>query len=261
MKTCALGRATATAALMFLFLGSASTQARPVNTLRVDRVAHGVKLALILGKRTYPWNALVKVGVRLRNESNRTVWVRTVGNSEPGIVEPQPEVHDRQGRLLFPPAFPYLYPLPGPLPVPLALAPHQVMTRADYIILRAPYLRLVAHIGLNRRFNATTFVVATKSITLHLTSLPGPAYQVEFHRPPDRLSATVTAVTAKPHGRLLHIEYSDCDGTANWTFITWAPGGNRFVPDCPQPHEWHVIAGYLNQPVIAIDYTAPTARA
>jgi hypothetical protein len=35
----------------------------------------------------------------------------------------------------------------------------------------------------------------------------------------------------------------------------WVPSaGNKLRPGCSSPLEWHVIAGWLNEPVVTVDY-------
>lgn len=44
-----------------------------------------------------------------------------------------------------------------------------------------------------------------------------------------------------------------------WTWRKASGPSVRLTPPgyCPTPSEWHVVAGYLNEPAATIDYTAP----
>jgi hypothetical protein len=225
--------------------------------LTVTATVHGLQLTLSMPNRSYPRYALVQVQGTVKNVSGHTLWFRGVGNTFPGLSNPEPEVLNRAGKVVYPPAFKYLYPLPGPSPVPYPINPGQSGGQNYYVILRDARIRLtIQYTSTNPRQVIGPFrTVHTQALYLRLTPARRPAITVQF--PPGHASAVVQRPVGA-RGPLIRVNYSDCpDTTDNWTFIGWKPGGTSFKPDCESPREWHVIAGWVGYSVVRVDYSAP----
>jgi len=225
---------------------------------RVDTITHGIKLSLILPKRVYVQDMLTKVTVRVQNVSRHPVRMYRYACPNGGLFV---EVRDDAGRYLYPPAVagPPVIHCPKPL-VTLTLQPRQVLKRQVFVILRGSHLNAVVM----RPLNGTKFPGQPLIVPLN----PGQIPQVALHTSPD-LYATIRGSTPQQQGPLLYQEAQFCWADANKSAgsgtatLNWGKtypnrdGSYHFAPDCDVHVEWHVVAGWMNQPVATIDYVKP----
>jgi hypothetical protein len=233
-------------------LGTSRTYAASASAIRVETVAHGVRLSLSIPRRTYPKNALVTVTVRLQNVSRHTVLV-SVNNYPDAIVldSAHQEVYSARDPLSDRALFALIG--PGPRP-PMKLRPHHGITISYFVILRGPLLQAHAMIDtggkelevhgpilpLTLTHEALPRVTVIETPTLHATITPPPG------------------VSAPPY----FVEQTRCADNDIMTGRGWqaAPTDDltpEFATDCTKPGAWVAVAGWLNHPVASIDYTAP----
>jgi hypothetical protein len=228
-----------------------------------------VRLTISVPRTSYPRDALVRVTVRLRNISRVPIVVGSAQAVECEKVGPSAVVLSEQGDQVYPPAplgglqgscGPYGIDDPARLP---RLLPGHTMTRHPYVILRGPTIRAIATYYVhtdNSRLQA-----ASKSVSVSLYDAPKPALTLTTS---PGLSATIAPVTGAPAAKLRMVYQWLCPdpmgarGTAPMPY--WLPaktnaaGTYTLTPDCPQPYQWHVAAGFPNQPVVYIDYCRPS---
>jgi len=220
-------------------------------------IAGGLKLTLTIPRRSYPRDALARVRVSIRNVAKHDVGYWTTGVNLPGVASPQAEVLDRSGRIVFPPAMPYMPPLPGPPPTLVPLKAGQTIGMNEYIVVRGAGVRasqrFVPH--LSRTAMREANILTTHLVSIRLTaeappklilrqSPEGPA--VDVVRPPN--------VSGSP----LLLTYTDCGVPVNLNYsYSWIPSGLHLTPGCSPVQAWHLRVAWLDHPVAAFDYTAP----
>ncbi len=234
--------------LLVPFLVQGSAHASFHSGLSVSTVsADGVQLTLRLPRGNYPRNALVRATVRIENVGHHTIFTR-VGD---GCTSTNPfiEVFDRRGRLLDQgPSI--AFDNPGCKHVlGQPFRPGKIVVRHVFAVLRGIYLRAVLTIGKNLHGRD----ISTK-LELHLGAGEAPNVTIDQTGEP--------AVTVqRPLGATGPLYYSGSAlcGTATdpqptQVDLLWPPVSNRFHSGCLQTREWHGLVGYLNYPVVPIDW-------
>jgi len=246
------------------FSAPVAAQWQPATHLTVSTVSHGVKLTLTVPRRNYPRNALIRVSVRLENVSQH--W-KTISGGGPmcGSNHPGAAVTTDAGLAVYPPAIPSVFASCGRFLRGTRLPPGGVLHAHPLIILRGNHVMAYARID-----NQGTELV-TRQLVLHL--VPGVAPQVTFTKT-FFLQAAVRPANAGMKKRLYFLYGYRCPGggdpadhgiiSTSSGVVTWQSttlshhGAYLFQVGCRDPIEWHVVAGYLNQPVAMIDYPAPS---
>jgi hypothetical protein len=231
---------------------------------------------LIVPGRVYPRDALVQATTILKNVSHSQMWIEQLGVTN----EPKPEVLDSEGHVLYPPPFPPPR-LNGSFKTgaPPLIAPGAVITEYPLVVLRGNRIHAVLHFHLQTAPPYLRKTLRTSIIRLTLTS--GRAPTVAVHRVPP-VSAVVHPTTAQRPGDLYHVGWYACRMANGQTqfggsgfyegppgpqgippylvgyLYLWVPSQSRLLqPGCSSPIEWHVVAGWLNQPVVRINYRPP----
>lgn len=240
--------------LLLLPLSPARATSNP--RYQVDSVSHGLKLSLILAQRSYPENALVRVGVRVENVSAGTALLQ-----QPTLcsLNPEVEVVAANHKILYPPAVQGGKPATcSPRRSSLHLLPGHHMLWHVLVILRANRLRVVVLLQGHGE-------VKGRLMSVSLTADPPPRVTI-------RTTPTVYAEVHPPgsvDGYMYYNQWWRCRtfGTpqkAGGTLTTGlgptflATSASRLVPDwdptCSSFREWHAVVGWLNQPAATINY-------
>lgn len=254
------------ASVAFLLLWPAESLASSASrSVRVTTRTDGIKLSLILARHMYPRNALVLATMRLRNVSNASVLLPSP--CPPGAFLVQ--VVTPAGRMVYPPALRSQLPTSCPPPPPEAtvtagsLPPAGVVQVRVPTILRAPRLRAVAELGppggVTGRF-------------LHIRLTRGDPPQVQLRLAP--VEAVITPRKGEQSGPLYYDAWAICQarGPTGLTYPGAETGwkvlrhgsrtGYLLRPQlqagqgCNTPVQWHLVAGFLNQPVACVDYVS-----
>jgi hypothetical protein len=256
---CGIQRGIRNLELQMALVGSVprahSTAARTVSI-----VSHGIQLSLIVPRTAIPANGLMRATIVLKNTSSRTVQLCTFCARPLGV-----EVLTPTGAVVYPPAVPLPFPQRGPGPLSVRQAPRirpgGVVTARLYVIVRSIRIRAVAAIELTREIR-----VATPPLTLQL--IPSPVTTVRSARlTVGRIVAVQLQPTRRPTGRLIYTDAYRCRAVtgqrgsiAGWTDWT-AVASTTIVPPlsagCHRVVMLHLIAGWLNQPVVQLDYSQP----
>ncbi len=229
------------------------TSASSTTSLRVDTVTHGVKLSLIVPRRTYPRNALIQVTVRLQNVSRRTVLVSS------GINGPTVVVLDSAKQVVYSPESPFMDDTfmsilgGGPRP-PIKLAPHKSWTPTFFVILRGPVLQAQALLGARGK----ELEVDGAPVPITLTDAAAPAVLVSD-------APTIHATVTPPPGALgppIVMEETHCSGNGISSEDGWDGASSDdltpdFAPDCVSPRTWIAYAGWLGYPIATVSYSGP----
>jgi len=209
--------------------------------------ADDVRLTLTLPRSAYPRNALVRATVHIQNVGTRTVFTR-IGD---GCTSTNPviEVFDRQGRVMD--RGPSIaFGNPGCKHVSgQPFRPGQVVTQHVFAVLRGRYLRAVLSIGkslhgrdVGAKLAVRLIAGAAPSVTIGQTGEPF----VTVRQPP---GAT---------GPLYYSGSALCgtatDPQTTQSNLIWSPVSSTFHSGCLRTREWHGLAGYLNYPIVSIDW-------
>lgn len=221
-------------------------------------VASGLKLTLVVPRRSYPRNALAQVQVSMQNVSHHDIGYWNPGQSPPGVTAPQPEVLDSSGQIVYPPDMPYWPPLPGPAPALAPLHPGQTLGWAEDIVVRGAHIR-VSQPFIPRYIPNVLWpldTLYTRPITVRLTVESAP--HVAVRETPNGPVADVTR-PAGMTGRMQLLNYTDCgfgaSGGPNFQYsFGWFDSGLHLTPGCLPVVAWHFRVAWLNHPVTAIDY-------
>ena len=239
--------------MLFLLLSIAAflparTQAFTMPRVSVSTVsADGVRFTLTLPRTVYPRNALVRPTVRIQNVGRHTIFTR-IGDGCTS-TNPSVEVFSRQGRLMDQgPSV--AFDNPGCKYVPgQPFTPGQVVVRHVFAVLRGRYLRAVLTIGKN--LNAqdvsaklTVRLVAGEAPTVTIDQNGEPA--VTVHRPPGATGSLYYSGSA--------LCGTAADPQTTQVNLLWSPVSSTFYSGCLQTREWHGLVGYLNYPVVPIDW-------
>lgn len=226
-------------------------------------VSHGIQLSLTFRRRTYSQDALVRVTVRLVNVSHRVVLIGGTGAAMCGQRGPGIQVTDANNRVQYPPAVEWMLASCGPRIHPRPLRPGHVLQRKLLAILRGDRVRAVASLGNPSMQVLTPPVVLTLAHETppHLslsTTLPA-EIDVAPATPDQRGSFYLTTsivclhTTPDASGNL-------GSGTGFPRFVRGAPDGDgvfRLPAGCDPPTRWSFAGGWLNHPVVTVNYRRP----
>jgi hypothetical protein len=142
--------------------------------------------------------------------------------------------------------------------LPLTLAPPPSLAAARD---QPPRMRLSVSVEQNSYPREALVRVTSKPISVSLYDAPKPVLTLTTSPSP---SATITP----PAGKLRMVYQWLCpyDRGAEGTGpeVNWIPaepdaaGTYRLEPGCAQPYQWHVAAGFPNEPVVYIEYCRPS---
>jgi len=233
------------------FLPMARADAATSPAITVSTTAHGIKLTLVVPSRIFPANALVRFTVRVHNVSHHTV-LTLLG---PQCLDNSPsiEVLDDSGNVTsqFPPKADMP---PCPIPRGEPLLGGKSVTQQVLAIVNGASVRAVLPVGRRRLAQQ---VVTPKVAVGGAESVPR---TVAIHQ----LNGNPFAVVTRPataHGPLYVKDSTYCGaatgGASLSANLTWhRVKGDRVYSGCAGPQQWHGFAGYLNSPVVSIDYSA-----
>ena len=243
--------------LLLLVLPPAPARAGRTSGIRVDTIVHGIKLSLILDKQTYPANALVRATVRVKNLSGAAIDLGASSGRFCPTTSPGIRVLDGAGAIVYPPEVDD-YSICTPLPYNGVLPPGGSIQRHLLAMLRSSYLQAVVSVG---RYTG----IESAILPLHL-------------RPASPLSAVLSlepspyADVEQPsagYGPLYSFQVAECRtatsdtviGSLHWEAIPrQGKSIYRLLPKCQPLSTWHVVTGFLDHPVAAIDYVKPQAQ-
>jgi hypothetical protein len=240
--------------LAILFAAAILTGATPSGDAAATRaltLADRVQLSLLVPKRVYPENALVRVTVRLKNISGHVLSI-----SRGCLYGPVwAEVVTRRRAVSYPPALADCAPLSCPAPVWMALHPGQIVQRNVYVILRTRQIRAVTELEVGGYYYGQV---------AYTRLLRGRAPRVSLGTSPE-LHADIYP-TIPVRGPLHYIEWAKCPGaggsgplatynaTRTWQSVRSTRLFASFGTRCGKGFEWHVAAGWVNHPVVYVDY-------
>jgi len=217
----------------------------------VSTTAHGIRLTLVVPSRIFPRNALARFTVRIHNVSHHTV-LTLLG---PQCLDNSPsiEVLDDRGNVTsqFPPKADMP---PCPIPHGEPLRRGQSVTQQVLAIVNGTSVRAVLPVGRRRLVQQ----VVTPQVAVGVTeSVP---QTVAIHQS----NGNPFAVVARPataHGPLYVKDSTYCGAATGFASLSanliWHHvKGDRVYSGCAGPQHWHGFAGYLNFPVVSIDYSA-----
>lgn len=233
--------------------------------ITVSTTSHGIRLSLVVPKRSYPRNALVRFSVSVKNVSPHRIQVRL--GAQCSYTNPDIEVLDVQGHLF--PHIPSSHGEPSPQP-PTAynpfpgcerslgarwLEPGQSAHQRDFAVLGYGHVRAVMMLGADLAPHAMT---PEAQVLLTTGKAPIATFQHSNVGPYVTIQRPLGA-----GGRLYFVETATCFSASSPVSLSssplWLPviQGNRVYSGCYGKQEWHGYAGYLNYPVATIDYTSP----
>ncbi len=253
-------RLTVFAAMLLAALSTTSAAAHPVQKTVISIVSHGVKLTLVVPRRVYPENALVRVTVTLRNMSRQDVQILGQGMNCCFPYTLGAVVRDTSDQIVYPGD--RTEQTLGPPLSPLTVAPRHSMSQRVFLVLRAGRVQGVGQV----QEGSELFTVQTPVVTVRLVTERAP--RVILHAPvADQLMATIRPPTHMK-GYLYYLGSYLCGKT-------YLPAGlpysepfdlslhSKLTADCSYSAmpvtSWYVLAGWLNHPVVAIDYTRPSS--
>ncbi len=208
---------------------------------------NGIKLTLSLPQQVYPLDALVRVTVRIQNAGQHTVltWIGDGCTS----TNPSIEVFGGRGRLMDQgPSIEYDNPgcravFGQPFP------PGRVVVRRVFAVLRGPYLRAALAVGKNLHGQDVSAKLAVR-----LAAGAAPTVTVDQTGEP-------AATVSRPPGATGPLYYSGsalcgtaADPQPTQVNLLWSSVSSPLHSGCLQTREWHGLAGYLNYPVVPIDW-------
>jgi hypothetical protein len=242
------------------------------SSITVSTTAHGIRLTLEVPRRSYPRNALIRVGLRLTNLSHRDMPFPHLHDTEGICSDSVMEVFNDQGVILYPPAIQTkpgepTKPEPG-CPVPeiggRQLQPGQTATGSDLEILRARNLHATVYLSwrIRARNRPATFYLSrpirVRTPTVQVVLTPSRPLRISLSRLSGHVSASVQS---EPSLRqtLYANAVSNCDVGRSITYGPSSGGWGKqsrhtLYPDCPNPSFWYAVVGYLGQPIGSIDY-------
>jgi hypothetical protein len=260
------------ASLAFCSLVTPTGASRPEGSTAVTACSRLVCLTTSVSQRIYPRDALVSTTLVLSNRSRNLVWIMPTSAER----EPAAKNLDESGRTRYPPPFPSPNVDVEWKHVPLQpLLPGAGAMRQQYVILRGDQVVGIVHFRLEGS-DASVITLRTPAIRVKLT--PGSRPTV-FVRTGGAVSALVMPPAMQARGPLLHVGWFSCrllngailyGGSGFYETLSPGPGlpsyvvgdlygwtpswTRRLTPGCAHPVEWHLVAGWLNQPVFTISY-------
>lgn len=185
---------------------------------RSSTLRHGIVLAVASPRTTYPRDALAAVTVRVQNRSGHTVQLTDDSCS---IQNPQVEILNHSGHIVYPPALHLSFGPPCRLPGIHPLGVAHTLVKREYVIARSSWLRARASVQSKGRW----FEVASSPTRRSLRS--------RTVAPERRLDSTVnpTQVTVVPPtgatGRIVYQSQVRCSDGSEASNLSWtlAPHG------------------------------------
>jgi hypothetical protein len=226
--------------------------ARTGSGITASTTAHGVKLTLVVPRRTYPRNALVKFSVTVQNVSHYVV-LTSLGSLCGLTSNPSIEVSNGKGQPT--PQLPsstFAGSTCGAI-IGRPLLPQRSERLHVVGVMSGAYIRAVLHIG---RYLAKAF--GTPRVQIRLTA--STPLIAAIHQSNIGPYATVRR-PARAKGPLYFVESAMCGSSTHprgrEVSLVWSPiVFNRVYSGCAGPQNWHGLAGYLNYPVATISYTS-----
>ena len=261
-----------------LCAAAVSAPAPPIHAARLGSVQasaclRGVCLTLIVPRRPYPHDALVQATVVVKNLSREQItgpW-RTGGTEEPQV-----QVLGAHNHVLYPPPFPIPV-VNGTFKVGIRqmMLPRAVASEQEFVALLGNRVRAVMHFQPEQLTGGGELTVRTPVIRFSLISAPAPI--IALHRSPP-VSAVIYPGSPQQRGDLYHVGWYACHmangqiqfgGSGFYEgppgpqgippimvgyLYLWVPSSSRVLqPGCSSPLEWHVVAGWPNQPVVGVN--------
>jgi len=167
----------------------------------------------------------------------------------------------------------------APIP-PVASQPPAVPLTGEYLVTGVSHGVKLTLIVPRKAYPRDALV----QVTIILKNLSHSQMWIEVHSSPP-VSAVLHPATSQQRGDLYHAGWYACrmangqiqfggsgfyegppgpQGIPPFLFgylYFWAPSQSRVLqPGCSSPLEWHVVAGWLNQPVARVDYVTVPGR-
>jgi hypothetical protein len=231
-------------------LTGGSVTVRPKSAaMTVTGSGHGLRVTLTVAAGTFPRDALVVGRVRVDNTSNAPINLRgpvpTCGANNPWL-----EVVGGHGRRLYPPALKSYFQPPCKVTPAISIEPGQSLVRRQYAILRASRIRAAVTLAPNN------LVVTSALLRVHLSSEPKPKAALKLG--PNGPRVVISSASGQ-HGRLMYESSARCHAGGGLSLdvntLKWKPGRKAVIhAGCLSPIAWHAVAGWLNGPVVDIDY-------
>jgi hypothetical protein len=244
--------------LSFWLTGGSNVHAAAHTSDRVilSSTSHGVTLSVTVPWKRYAPNSLIKVIVRIKNDTQHSIQIpgfpESCGSGNPVIT-----ITDSSGAQLYPPGIPLLVPPPCMAPTGPTLTRGHVVTATQYAIARGPTLQGVLQFEAGNN-GGSPVTLSTRTLKLRLR--PGPPTTATMY-------TTRSGIYARFHrprgarGPLLYEADDTCaakDVRVNHVALWWSKTAQtKLAPSCPNPTRWVVVAGWPNYPVAQIDYTGP----
>ena len=218
----------------------------------VSSTSLGVEVRLQVPRTAYERGSLVMAHVWVRNVSQKAVYLIPGCRSD---QSPQAQVLTISGRVTYPTNLPGE---DGSCPRKfIFLRPNGQVYTPQYIVLQSAYIRGEANLSVHGR----TRSVLTKSI--HVRLMPGSKPMFTLTTSP-QLSATFMP-GGNVVGPLIYRESGYCKSSQE--VVSWSNEWRQaqqpvLIPDSPSAcgtiTEWHVQAGWINQPVASLNYVVKT---
>ncbi len=219
---------------------------------RAQRIAQGLKVSIMVPRRSYPQDALIRVTLGIQNVSHHDVWVEAGGPPFPGETFPQIEVLNDAGSVEYPPAVAGYLPAPGPPPIAERIPPGERARRHALVVLYASHLRAIVTVLRSQVDPYHAAGVTTPLVTVHLTASHPPG--VILMHTGSQLNATIEP-GAGMHGPLRFVDAVLCQGSGSGGHYFWTRSKNQFSPGCATVETRHFVAGWLNHSVAVLNYT------
>jgi hypothetical protein len=244
--------------------------------ITVGAVSHGVRISLLIPRRSYPQDALVQFTVTLQNISQRDRYLQDWPPDWGGRYSPHILMRTAGGRLVYEEELSsFLAPTPGGFGSNYILRPGATLRRHIRFVLEAGQVQAVEKVfdgytSFSSRPGTPTpprsqwathqWRVVTPFVPLTLTHEPAPVVAVSRTGGWVLLAArSRVAVSGSP----LFMDSIRCwtGPSMMWTnqHVPWTPArGNRFSNSferhCPSPQPWHAVIGWPNHRVAFISY-------
>jgi hypothetical protein len=259
--------------LMAIFVPAPADRVASAEPVTSSACSHAVCLSVGLLAHAYVRDALVMAAMTLYNGNRSPVAVVQHGAFQEPIAQDLTE----SGGVAYPPPFspPAVnggWKQAAQLPIQHGVR----VSQQQYLVLKGDRVRAVVHFYIVGA-EASTVTLRTPSIRLSLETGPHPGLSVHAEPP---VSAVVSSHWGSSQGPLYHVGWYACrlgNGTVQYGgsgfyeglapspdlpnylvgyLYGWTPTWSTVLkPGCSNPLEWHVVAGWLNRPVVTINYT------
>jgi len=134
--------------LISLALVPEAARAQTDQPLTVDATSHGIHIALLIPRQTYPKDALVRFTVTLENVSQRNRYIQDWPPDWGGRFNPHILMRTGAGKLVYEEQLStFLAPTPGSYTDNYVLQPSQKLTRRVRFVLQAEQVQAVARVA------------------------------------------------------------------------------------------------------------------